>query len=67
MVYLEPWTTKFTMFYFWTPEKAQEALEKINAIGMYKNIPISSILKLDGNDWSQGEYEGQAPTIPMIC
>ncbi len=57
---------KFSIFYFWTAEKAQEALEKINNVGLFKGIPITAILKFDGNDWSQCEYRCNAPSVPMM-
>lgn len=40
-------------------------MQIINEIGYFKSIPISAILKLDGNDWSQGEFEGNAPSVPL--
>jgi hypothetical protein len=57
---------KFSIFYFWTHEKALEAMQKINSIGVFQSIPISAILKVDGNDWSQGEFYGNAPSTPLM-
>ena len=59
-------TCKFSIFYFYTHEKALEAMQKINEIGEYQGIPISAILKVNGNDWSQCEFIGNASTVPLM-